>query len=131
MLLKLCFLTVYNLIIYTQEHRQLPGSTRQLAKRSACEADRLLRLSRPPAGRPSLGPQSRNHPLTEGVGGGNLELMKVSSFLLVLGQSISSTNIYARHWTRESDTVPAFRKPLVGAVGGVTAFVLSISAMVR
>ena len=42
--------TARNLIIHTQEHRQSPLGTSQLAKRSVCEADRMLRQSWQPAG---------------------------------------------------------------------------------
>ena len=91
--------SAHNLIIRTQAHRQSPQGTSQLAKRSICEADRMLRQSWQPAGGASpaflmsstgreLGPQSRNpsrgapkethffQPLLprDGEGGGNLEL---------------------------------------------------------
>lgn len=125
--------TAHNLTVHTQEHRQSPQGTSQLAKRSICEADRMLTQSWQPAGGASpaflmssagreLGPQSRNpshgarkethfiQPLIprDGEGGGNSQ--KVSSLLqpprktlLLRGQSVSLTNISARHWMGETD----------------------------
>lgn len=93
--------TAYNLIILVWEHRQSPQGMSQLAKRSACEAEGMLRQSWQPAGGTSpafpvsstgreLGPQSRTPSPTGAIwgvrcvwGGCHSGLTEVLSFPLL------------------------------------------------